>query len=695
MLLGLGLRSGGALLCQQAQGCDAMGQSGWGKFFGVMPVAWLGASAYAGFALISIAQASRGGTTLLRLQAMLLVAIAAAAAWFVAVQVMVFGKLCPTCCALHGLALSGCALIIDGRKQAARGVLFSLRRDGGRSRWLAPASGILTMGLLLLGSPIVWSSDHAPIFKAIAIDQGLLVSEPDSSGNMALLGREFEIPVARVPLLNPGSKGTAVLAVTNFACPHCVRMMRNLREVTATLPADSVSVYLLPVAADVNHAETQAILLAVWAAEPKTHEALVDALLAEQIKFTESALRAALSQRVSAATVAAWLSPAALSAARQQVVQNGQIVRRADESRGLQGFPQLWFAEGGIYGAAPDAAYYYDLLAKRVKAHRAMEPILSVVQAGQDFGKTPAGGMLPYSLELENVGQGALTVTGVQLPSGWKEHTKFPVTLAPREHLAVGLEIHSPIVAGAWRGQVAFLSNSAKLVPPSKFSGEALSVLTQPLSRIELPETGEDKLLADVSIPIRFNSDFEVGTAEVMLPGFVAAWNNVSNEAVVLKQTSLLPTGSHLGKLKVPVRWKSSSFDWQVPALEVAVAAYVSQPLIITPQRVVLPPMELDRSQEFVVAIRPRDGVSVLHPKVGIPEELRLAGVTATISEPDQRQGREITLHFPPKFSASANKGRKISLQSGLASGGSFELPLEIPQRANPNAVANRAPAHP
>ena len=684
MAHGVRVTSSFGLVCQEGDSCDEMGRSRWAVLFGRLPVVWLGALTYFLLALVSCLGGKTVARSVMVVQTTLAVTLWTAAAWFVGVQLVIFGRLCPICCLMHGLAALGAALVV-GRTGVNRVAIFQLKKTK-RSvpRWLVPATAVAALLVLRLGS---WQ-EAAPEFVSNVAGEKALVARTTDRSALTFLGGEFEIIAGKLPLLNPQGTGTPVVAVTNFACPHCVRMVKNLRQVAAQLPLESAAVYLLPVAAEEKHAEATAILLAVWRADPSCYAQLADAVLEKRVNFTAAALRTELASQVTPAVAAAWLSAESMTAARAQVVEDGKIVRRADEARGLKGLPQLWFTDGATTGAAEDQSYYYDLLAQRIQAHRNAEPMLALAQREISLGQTPAGGRLVQAVEVSNPGQAPLEIHALHLPPLWKSSGTFPLKVAPGERVSLPVEIHSPLEPGAWHEEIKILSDASSLTPAIKFTGEVIPVLKRFVERVDLPDNAMGVLVKGQNIPLALFPGFEAGEPQLKFEGFEIAWASSERQSLILNQMAALNPGSHLGELRVPVHQMQSNQSWQVPDVVVAVAAHVGDALLVTPQRIVLSPLAGEHPQDFVVALRPRDGVTELQPEVTLPAELRAAGVTTSLGQPGARQTIELTFHFPPHFAASEHVGRQVEICSGLPSAAPTYLSIELPRRVPAASMA-------
>lgn len=173
------------------------------------------------------------------------------------------------------------------------------------------------------------------------------------------------------------------------------------------------------------------------------------------------------------------------------------------------------------------------------------------------------------------------------------------------------------------------------------------------------------------------------------LEGFQAAWSSEAKNSIVIRQTKPLPIGGYIDDLAVSLRWTGSPVTWSIPTESIPVAAHVKSSLLVTPMRIVLPPMQLENPLEYVISVRPRDASTKISPTVQLPEKLAAARVTATLSKEDERHAVEIALHFPQGFDPSSHLGEIVTLQGGDSENASISLPLESSRKSVPGAFSH------
>jgi uncharacterized membrane protein len=268
--------------------CEEILASRWSSVFGV-PVTVFGAAVY--FALmLSLIDCFR------RSHAPLLGMIAGAAAWFVFVQVVLVGKLCPWCMAAHGV---GIAVLVVGL----------LRSGVVKTAFIWSVTAFLAIGLAQV---------YGPVPATHRIDE----LPPAAQGrSVSFDGGRIMHDSAKLPLLgSPGAKH--ILAeYFDYQCPACRTMAGFLDALVARHPAD-VAVLLLPVPLErtcnahvtsgnehPGSCETARIALAVWRVKRDAFTNFHHALIADP--SPESARRLALEimppDRLAAALSDPWI----------------------------------------------------------------------------------------------------------------------------------------------------------------------------------------------------------------------------------------------------------------------------------------------------------------------------------------------------------------------------------------------------
>ena len=672
-------KSASELACgEAASDCSGVTGGVWAYWLAVFPVSWAGVLAYGGLAIAAVL--SRRHALADAAIRPLCGLVIGAGLWFTFVQAFILQQFCPLCMTTHACAgIASCLLL--------RVPVCTPSLPGVRFPTVAAAFG--TIAVLAFGAPWTVQRLIQPRSMTNGVAQAALV-EKGQGDELHLLGASTKLKASSLPRIGSLDAKHVAVMIMNHDCPHCVRQLRALREMMGDFATQDLAIYFVPVGTNATNAEAQAMLLAIWAGQPEVHDEIVEELADKRLALTAEAIRQSAIRHASAERVEHWLAKSSLQQARDQLIQHGQLVKAASETRGFKGLPQLWFPDGAELGSSEETAFYYQTFARRLGVHRSAEPRLIVAEKAITLGRTPVSGQALHSLNVTNDGTGELTIRGLKLPTGWMAISTFPAHVAPTQSLRLDLQIASPSQPGPWTSEVHILSNASASVPAITFHGEAMAPLRQGKERLVLPDVNEGSQLVGEELTLEPQPGFAFGAATLDMKSFVATQVAADPPRLRFAQSDPLPVGGYLGTLRLPVRWSSSGIPWTVPALELQVSAHVRAPVIVTPQRVVLSPQIQDQAQTYTIAMRPRDGTTKLAPTIELPTTLRAAGVTATLSAADQRQGIEITLHLPPQFNPAPHIGAQIALRSGLDHSGSFTLPIEFAgRRPRPSFALN------
>ena len=664
--------------------CASILAGPWAYWFGQVPLRWLGVGVYLGSLIVCWGHSKSFITWLRPLAA----CIWGACLWLIVVQALILGSFCFWCCTAH-LAASAAALCL----WSLGSLVTNPARQERSGPWIAAA---LTIAVLASGG--AWKAPptaNTPRFAEPSVESLTVFAKQDDTLHF-LNSPEFSIPSASVPSIGPAGAKHAFAVLMNHACPHCVRLAEQLGSVMGELYDQDLVVYFVPVASKPEVAEAQAALLALWAASPEVHNKVASKLYRGLLSLNSGVIQSEAATHLGDAALAGAFSAKRLSAARQQIALHGRIVREAADSHGYKGLPQMWFPDGAELGMAENTGFYFQMLARHLGVSRAVAPKLAIEKPEVDLGRTPASSRLIQTLKLANHGTGALRIAGLEMPPGWSLIQKLPLEVPPSEQINLEIELLSPAQSGKWQQTAKLLSNSSTTEPTAvTFRGVAVHPLEPPVTEIALADVVEGARASAEVRPFAAASDFTLGEIAWEMPGYTAAWSDDSRSALRFEPLQRLPLGGHVGRMSLPAVWKGSSHAWSVPTLEIKVTAQVRAPVIVTPLRIVLPPLRLTQAQDYSIAIRPRDGKTPLSPTVVLPAGLSQAGVYATIGKPDERQGLEVTLRFPADFDPATHVGSEVKLHSGITHGSATLLPVELSGRRAPGPFARNGNLRP
>lgn len=243
--------------CGPASGCAQVLASRWSRWFDV-PVGAPAAGVYVAILVAAWFARPAGNPAHQRSGWAMLLALAAlaagAAAWFVALQVLVLRAFCPWCLALHACGIVVAVLVSLGTSRAPD------RVTRGRAAALV-AAGLLGVGVLVAGQ--------------------LASAAPKRGMGLSAFSGVTIIPSDHPILGSPDAKHVAVV-LADYTCPHCRALRHQLDAALERYGPAQLAVAAVPVPlnADCNDAvrvtagrqrdacELARIALAVWVADP-------------------------------------------------------------------------------------------------------------------------------------------------------------------------------------------------------------------------------------------------------------------------------------------------------------------------------------------------------------------------------------------------------------------------------------------
>ena len=271
--------------CGEGSGCDEVFRSRWSSVAG-LPVGIVASAAYAGvLACAGLIRAAPGGRQRIGWFGLMALtgAIAAAAVWFVGLQLVVLRTLCLWCLAEHALGLALLVLVIIlWRRRRQISSSTSLDERESPTRLIPPtrgtAVGVVATLLLAALQMLVGGSGSsvARLPSGRNADTG-----PGPDRQVAVLGGDLVLRVRDLPHLGDPDAPHVLVLLFDYCCPHCRATHGFLAEGLERYPGQFVVVLLpMPLDADCNPTvlETEPrfddacdlakLALSVWKADP-------------------------------------------------------------------------------------------------------------------------------------------------------------------------------------------------------------------------------------------------------------------------------------------------------------------------------------------------------------------------------------------------------------------------------------------
>jgi uncharacterized membrane protein len=590
----------GSLAC--GGGCEALGQTAASRFLG-QPVAWWGLGAYVGLLIVEMMPV-RG------LWKQLGFGLACGAAFWFCWQMRSLQIVCGWCLLAHVGAILAAVLLAFGP-------------------WLIVGA---TLAVVIL---IFQPQEQARYAEGLWRSQGSEVS---------LLAGKYTLPEASLPRFGHGQKSFAV--VTNAACPHCQRLLRDLPGLLRDYGQEQFAAYLLPVASSLQQAEASALLLAVWQTDPNVYR---------EIGLEAERDVAALQQRLEQGGLLQRVREI-LPVCREQMALHGKMV----EENGLRSYPQLWFPSGAVVGIRSQA-HLYQVLEEKLGLKRDAEIKLEASLGDLTLGICPAGGRQKRLLELKNAGQVELLVKSISLPQEWALEAVFPLKLGSGDHFSAAVTLVAPKQPlPDWRPVVTLDGNFAA-APKLSFSGSVVEPVSGLPPRWELPDLAEGVLLTPQVLPGRIHPAFQSvkGAVDVGALTLTRAGDTWS-----LSSASPLPRDGLLGVITLAGEWGG----WDNVTVRLPFRQLVRSSVRVTPRRIVLL-KDAAWDRKFTIAVRHAGKEA---PQVELSPAAAEAGMTYSLQ--NTATGHEVTADFTKTPQPQALLGQWLRLH--IPGAAPVELPI-------------------
>ncbi len=252
--------------------CDKVLASRWSSLLGI-PVSLLGTAVYG--ILLAGSWVRRPQESGRFVHAVISLTILFGAAWFVALQIWVVKEFCPWCCATHGLAVCGVLFLWRGGKMWRGDRL-------GFSRVALPLGALTCMALVQAMQP---PQENIAQSK---LAEGELSQE---DGVLYLYGGRVRLDVDALPQQGGVENGSLAVLVSDYTCPHCLDLQRNLREYEK-VSGGRLRVLFLPGFHEVVAREIHRTLLVLWRVDPELYRRVTEALQSGELAVDYGELQA-------------------------------------------------------------------------------------------------------------------------------------------------------------------------------------------------------------------------------------------------------------------------------------------------------------------------------------------------------------------------------------------------------------------
>lgn len=344
--------------CGPGSGCDKVLASEWAVVLG-LPVALLSVGVYLAMAAVMVhispaATYSRQRNAWIML--LVLTAVAAAAAvWFIGLQIFQIKSLCKFCLAVHGCGLALAAIV------------FGCAPIGPRRLMPEEPDDPMMIGRLALGGVLIVGLLGAGLLAGTQI-----LVKPQRT-HVGLLNGQVSFDPNDVPILGRPDAPHLVVSLFDYACPHCRRMHGYLLEAHRRY-GDDLAIVTLPIPLNascnptVEHTEPRfedscrlaKNALAVWRARPEAFAEFDHWLFESQDPRTANQADARAAELVGQAALDHALADPRIDQQLQLAVQLHRLSMGEDGA--FTSIPKLIFPDRFFVGVPADAPELFAFL---------------------------------------------------------------------------------------------------------------------------------------------------------------------------------------------------------------------------------------------------------------------------------------------------------------------------------------------
>lgn len=665
--------------CGPGAACDQVLSSRWGELFGI-PAGFFGALAYA----FAMAAAIRPWP---RLVLAVSVLILGGALWFTGIQLFILKQFCPWCSATHAVASAGAVLLILSLPRV------SSERTTRRLRWefVLPLLGLI--GFATLQSLV----EPRERMRSAEVSRGV-----EAAGDVMMFhdGR-FKIDVSDAPRI--GGSGFAVVALTDYTCPHCRALHRTLMEAETEL-AGRLSVVLLPAFLDANARDLHRILLTVRKIDPAFYEELQEDLISEKLAAESAGVLTHVQERFQGqfyerAWEHSWTVDHILRQTQLLVEENDKVLA-------VSSLPQLMIGDE-ILAGVQRLETILDLLegkdtgaiaqAKTPAEETPLPGKASIVfettelQLAQVVRGEKATGRFVFS----NPGSAPLEILQIKTSCGCTTVDGWQQTVAPGEKGAFEVAFDSSRFMGKISKAIDVTTNAGNVsngmvrvsihadvwspVRLSQYSasfGTLISGASSPPMRIQMTVMDEGPL--DIGEPTTTNAAFEVELNEV----------EAGKRYVLVITPPVMESGLERGDITIPLGHP------KMAKIELPAYVRVAQAIEVSPKEIFLPnaPMTEPFTRVFTVINHDR---SIAQLRLGGISVSGDDGIRAELKPSSSPRIAQIEVTVPASFDADILAEKEVHIVAETNHPKHPEVRVPLRHRPFPMRVQGRPVARP
>jgi uncharacterized membrane protein len=654
--------------CTEGGGCQQVLTSQWAFLLG-QPVSLFGFLFYSGLLGVVVIRSATGASAGRALEVAGSLTVVAIALWFTGVQLFILQAFCPWCSAIHLIASAGAILLVADSPQSWK----SIRSYG------IPIGLVLVVGFMQ-------AMTKAP--ERVLTSAPERVMEITGEGQLALHGGNFLVDPKQIPMIGAADSPKLMVAMTDYTCPHCLKMQRSLREMHEASAGD-IGVVLVPAWRDSAGRTMHRIMLSLWKADPVYYEQLTAEMEQGTLSAEPSLIMSRISERIGddfhrlAWENAGWLDDT-MALGRDLLATNDSHLKVSTlpqfivGGKILQGSPsvetisKLLDGEGGGPSPKPEV-----VIAKGAPAQ------IKVEQTTVKIGEVVRGDQATGRFEFANSGDAPLTVLGIKASCGCVAVEGWEQTVAPGEmgsfdirfdasHQSGNVLKHLTVTTNAdnVKGGVVTVGVEANVWLPVKLSsynasfGVMLKGKANPQpKKITITVTDEDS--TQIGEPLCSDDYFDTKLEEID-PG---------KEYLLTVSIPHLEEKSVGGKITIPLG------NPRLKELTIPVYAKVADEVEVNPESLLFPVNRGDAPSSRIITIFCHDKFSEF--KIDSVEILGSETITATIKPSQTYRWHQIIVTIPAKVEGAVSEaeGEKMAIliKTNHPSRAEIRVPIKVP----------------
>ena len=348
-----------------------------------------------------------------------------------------------------------------------------------------------------------------------------------------------------------------------------------------------------------------------------------------------------------------------------------------------------WLTAVGTIGAMVPSLAQTDSApaATAVAQPEILKPRIQFVETTYDFGKVDSGAVLKHDFVFTNTGTATLEITAVTPACGCTTAGTWEKQIEPGRTGRIPLQFNPAAFSGQVTKQATVTCNDPgqsnillhiKATIWKPIEVQPSTVVFQVSSETQTPETRIVRLVSNLE------ESLELSDLQCTNNSFRAELKTVKpGKEFALHITALPPFTSNVMTAAVTLKTSSPT----MPTLRVNPYIMVQQPVMVTPNLIVLPPGPLTNSVHSIVTVRNTGTNALVLSEAGVNAK----GADVHVQEIQPGRVFSLSVDFPPGFQVPPDQKVELALKSNHPMFSRIQVPV-IHEHARPPALVPGVP---